>query len=500
MIIRNNVIANYFGQAWRMAMGFAFIPLYIKYLGIESYGLIGIFFLLQAWLGLLDLGVRPALSREMSRFTAGAHDAESVRNLLRSIESFVVLVAVLIAIVIAAGSTWIPGHWIIHWTLPPAAVANAFSLMGVVIAFSLVESMYISCLAGLQRQVLLNALSSIVSTARGLGAVLVLALVSPSISAFFLWQIGVSVVSVVLFAHAVYSLLPASAAPTRISIAPLKDVWRFAGGVTAITFLGLLLTQSDKLLLSRMLSLEAFAHYVLAGTVAGGLYALTAPITLAFNPKFTELITAKDPVALRGAYHLGAQLVTTIVGSAAVVLIVFSRQVLLAWTADPILTAQVLPLVQVLTFGTFLNALMWIPYQMQLAHGWTSLAVKINIVAVSTLLPTIYLAASRFGGIGAAWAWVALNVGYVVIAIHFVHRRILPTEKWRWYLHDIALPMLAALATAILIRAAAPAELGRLQTIIFILFCGACVLATAAAAAADVRVHAAIRIRRLLGR
>jgi hypothetical protein len=53
-------------------MSLAFVPLYIKYLGIEAYGLIGIFVMLQAWLTLLDMG---ALGREMARFTGGGHDA-----------------------------------------------------------------------------------------------------------------------------------------------------------------------------------------------------------------------------------------------------------------------------------------------------------------------------------------------------------------------------------------------------------------------------------------
>ena len=54
-------------------MGLAFIPLYIKYLGVEAYGLIGIFAILQAWLGLLDVGLKPALGQKIgdgARFDA----------------------------------------------------------------------------------------------------------------------------------------------------------------------------------------------------------------------------------------------------------------------------------------------------------------------------------------------------------------------------------------------------------------------------------------------
>ena len=66
-------------------MGVVFVPVYIHYLGIESYGLIGLFALLQAWLTLLDMGMTPTLSREMARFTGGSSDGQSLRDLLRSV-------------------------------------------------------------------------------------------------------------------------------------------------------------------------------------------------------------------------------------------------------------------------------------------------------------------------------------------------------------------------------------------------------------------------------
>jgi O-antigen/teichoic acid export membrane protein len=59
------------------------------------------------------------------------------------------------------------------------------------------------------------------------------------------------------------------------------------------------------------------------------------------------------------------------------------------------------------------------------------------------LVPAILWATPRFGAIGAAWAWVLLNAGYVLIGIHFMYTRLLPTEKWRWYWQDLALPLLA---------------------------------------------------------
>lgn len=489
--LKKNVAANYLGQGWRALMSMAFIPLYIRYLGIESYGLIGIFAILQAWLGLLDMGMRPALGREMARFTGGAHDAQTIRNLLRSIEVIAFAIAVAVALGIWAASGWLASNWLNVKNLPVDIVVKAFSLMGVVTALQFIESIYASSIAGLQRQVLQNVITSTMATARGLGAVGILVWVSPTIEAFFIWQGFISLVNVALFASVVYRTLP-DAQFARFSINALKGVGRFAGGAMAITLSTLLLTQTDKILLSRLLTLENFAHYTLAGVVANALYMLVAPIGSAFYPRFTELATRGDDLALRKVYHQGAQMVTVLMGSAAVVLMLFGGKVLRLWTADPALAQQVSPLLAVLALGTLCNGLMWIPYQMQLAHGWTSLTIKINSIAVATLVPCILWAVAKYGAIGAAWVWVALNTGYLVFGIYFFHKNLLSTEKWHWYGQDVASPLLAATATAGLCRWVMPDNLGKFGEFTVLLMSSGCVLISASLGAPLIR-HQLIR-------
>jgi len=68
--------------------------------------------------------------------------------------------------------------------------------------------------------------------------------------------------------------LPLAPLPTRFSGSALIGIWRFAAGMMAITFRALLLTQVDKILLSRLLTLESFGYYALAGLVANALYML----------------------------------------------------------------------------------------------------------------------------------------------------------------------------------------------------------------------------------
>ena len=184
-MLKRNLIANYLGQGWVAVMGLAFIPIYIKYLGIEAYGLIGLFAVLQAWLVLLDMGMTPALGREMARFTGGSHTAQSIRDLLRSIEVVALGMSIAIGVGIWLASDWLASDWLKAEKLSTQTVSHAFTVMGVVTALRFAEGVYRSSILGLQRQVLFNVVNSAMATLRSVGAVAVLIWVSPTIEAFF---------------------------------------------------------------------------------------------------------------------------------------------------------------------------------------------------------------------------------------------------------------------------------------------------------------------------
>jgi O-antigen/teichoic acid export membrane protein len=485
--MRANVIANYLGQGWTALMGLVFIPFYIKYLGVESFGLIGIFVILNAWMILLDMGMSPTLSREMARFTGGAHEAQSVLDLLRSIEIIGIGISFVIALGIWLASEWLASDWLRVEKLPIRVVANSIAIMGVVTALRFIENIYRSGIAGLQRQAILNIVLSVMATVRGLGALGILIWVSPTIAAFVVWQGILSIVTVGVFATVMYRSLPVSEHAARFSLRVLKDIRNFAGGMMSITLLALLLTQVDKILLSRTLTLQAFGYYALAGSVANALYMFTGPITAAFFPRVTELIACSDETTLIASYHKSAQLVSVLMGTAAIVLIVFGDIVMLLWTKDPTLTHQVVPLIAVLSLGTLLNGLMWIPYQTQLAYGWTSLSIKVNTIAIAIDVPAVLWATTVYGAIGAAWIWVGLNLGYFTISVHLMHRRLLTREKWRWYIEDVMMPLLGGTVVAVLLRWIIPTSVDAATQLFTLVFTGGFVLTATALSAKAVR-------------
>ena len=73
--LKRNIFANYLSMFYVTLVGVAIVPLYIKYMGAEAYGLVGFYAMLQVWFNLLDMGLTPTIARETARFHRGAVDA-----------------------------------------------------------------------------------------------------------------------------------------------------------------------------------------------------------------------------------------------------------------------------------------------------------------------------------------------------------------------------------------------------------------------------------------
>ena len=153
------------------------------------------------------------------------------------------------------------------------------------------------------------------------------------------------------------------------------------------------------------------------------------------------------------------------------------------WTQSPETAGNTHLLLSILVMGTAINGLMNIPYALQLAYGWTRLAFLGNFVSVLLLMPLMIVLTKWYGAVGAASVWVILNVGYMFIIIPIMHRRLLPTEKWRWYFEDVGRPLITALVVAVIGRCIIRSDWTSLQLLVSLgIISGGTLLASACAA------------------
>jgi O-antigen/teichoic acid export membrane protein len=444
-----NLAASFFSRGWSAVLSLAFVPVYIRFLGVEAYGLIGAFTALQTIVSLLDLGLGSALTREFARSNGQPNAARAMRDLLRTLECIYWAIALLIAVGLWLLAGYIANHWLRPEDLSAAEVEHALAYAGLAFALQWPTTLYSGGMYGLERQGLLAAVVSATSTLRVAVTVMALAFVSPTLESFFIAQAFANLVQTLSLAWALWRCLPASGARAAFDPAMLRGLVGFAGGMFGISVSAVVLTQLDKAILSRTLTLEAFGYYAVASALAAGLYVLISPLFAVFFPRFSQLVAARSAAEVERLYHLGNQLMAVTTLPLTAVVVFFADEILRLWTGSDAIAANSGALLSLIVVGNALNGLMNIPYAVQLAHGWTSLAFYSNVVAIVLCAPLIYMLSVRIGAIGGAISWVTLTSGYILISLQIMYAKLRDVgPRWRWHVQDVGAPAAAAFIVA----------------------------------------------------
>jgi O-antigen/teichoic acid export membrane protein len=498
--LTRNILASFFSKGWSALLSLVCVPFYVKFLGVEAYGVIGVFVTMQAALSLLDLGLGAAFTREVAQISHKIGSPRNIPDLLRTLEVIYWIVALVMAIVIWGLGPVIAKHWLRLGILPSEEVGQAIGIAGFSFAVLWPTSLYSGGLTGLHRQVLLGWITSVAAVLRVGGALLALWLVSPTLKTFFLAQAGANLFQTIVTGLCLWRCLPQAGAKAAFRIGLVRVLARFAIGMTGISVTSVVLTQLDKLILSKTLPLEVFGYYVIAGTLASGLYIFISPLFGVLFPKFSQLVAQGDRPSLVKLYHIGCQLMTVLVLPVAVVMVVFAKDLLRLWTHDANIAASGALILSLIVVGNALNGLINVPYAVQLAYGWTNLALYTNIVAIAICAPTIYFLSIQFGAVAAALVWVALTFCMMLTHISLSHRKYVLGSQLRWYTIDVGKPALAAISVVVVARLINP---HMASSAISLLFFGAVTVIAGVAAivsAPDVRTLGVRAISELLKR
>lgn len=443
-----NISANLLSNVWSTALQLLLTPLYVWFLGVESFGLIGFYLSWIAILGILDTGISATAVREIAWLAARSEEKWKIPALLRSLEVVYWGIVLILGVGILAGAWFFGAGWFQTKDLPPELVRDALMLMAVSLVVQVPSGLYIGGLMGLQRQVECSGLLALFGTVRGLGAVVVLWTIGPDIRVFFLWQIVAGVLQTGVMRWLLWRRVRIERFPGRFSVGMLQSVKGFAGGVILITALSIVITQMDKMILSRVVSLEALGFYMLAWTVASGLSRVATPLIQAFGQHFTELVSKGDDEALAKQVRLASQLMSVLILPPAALIAFLSKPILLAWMGNPAVAAGASPILAVLVVGTALSACSYPAVSILYSRKQLGPVIVVNLAALVVLLPLLIVAVVNFGVMGAAFCWglygLILYVAYQTFGLRGIPKAGLISS----ILRDFVAPCVVSFAVA----------------------------------------------------
>ena len=117
------------------------------------------------------------------------------------------------------------------------------------------------------------------------------------------------------------------------------------------------MTQIDKIILSKILSLEDFGYYTIACSLGLMLFQIIVPLTQSYFPKFSNLVSLRNENGLKDLYHQACQLISVFVLPATLILIFFSKELIFIWTKSLVTTEHTWLITSIYAFGTGINGL-----------------------------------------------------------------------------------------------------------------------------------------------
>lgn len=427
MRINRNIAANYASRLWAGISTFIFVPAYLRILGPEPFGLVTFSAAILGIVFVLDMGMSNAFAREVSRQT----DTHTLADLLRSLEwiYLAIIVVVLVAAILFSGT--IAEHWLNADRLAPERVRLSVALMLLSAILQVMMALYIGGLLGSNRHVTAAAYQIGFGLARS-GIVLIPLYFFPVVELVFAWQLAASIICLLMLRRTIWRMIDPPA-PARFSQSALQGVRGFAGGMFGIALIAAINTQSDKIVVSKLFSLEQLGFYSIASLIGQIPSMLALPLAVTVLPRLTGHVARHERQELVTLYMRYSLMIGVTSLTAAIGVIVGAPQILELVQGSAPVPEQVL-VTRILAAGGALLAMQYMPYHLAVACGHTRTNLALGAVAAITLPVAMFVGASHMGMLGAAIPWLAMNA----IAALYLAWRITPRFlgphliEWTW--------------------------------------------------------------------
>lgn len=459
-MIQRNILFNYISQGYAALIGVVVLPWYFKIMGAEAYGLIGFFTLLQSLFSLLDLGLTSTMTRQSARLTGGGISESEYVSLFGLLRIFFITIGIAGALLMSLNSELVASSWLNNVLLDDDLVSQCIVLMSVGLGLRWVSGLYRGIVSGFERQVWLSKFNILIATFRFILPIPLLLIIDSSPLVYFAFQIAVALLEVCVLMYFVGSLMPKVDDVGKPGMAAIKPHLNFSLKIAFLSVIWVLVTQIDKLVLSKTLSLKDYGYFSLGVMAASVILFFSGPVGTALLPRMTALHAANDTDSYYEMYSRYTRMVASLVFPAALMLMFFSKEILLLWTADADLSARVAPVLSLYALGNAFLALSAFPYYLQYSNGDMRLHVYGNLIFLFMVVPAIAYGSVRYGMSGAAWVWLTVNVLYFLLWVPLVHRHHYPHRHIPWLVKDCLTPMFLAALVLLVARAVLNFDIG----------------------------------------
>lgn len=411
--IARNTLWNLAGQIAPLLAAVFAIPLLIKVLGIERFGLLTLAWMVIGYFSLFDLGLGRALIKLVSE-KLGAGRSEEIPEVF-----WTALVMMGLLGIVGGGVTLALTEWLVTDALNiplelQAETVVTFQLLALSVPVVIITTGLRGVLEAYQRFDLVNLIRVPMGILTFLGPVAVLPF-SNHLDVIVMVLLGLRIVISVLHVLLCERVVPGLFRRIAYSRRHLRPMLGFGGWMTVTNVAGPMMVYLDRFVIGSVLSLAAVAYYVTPYEVITKLLVIPGALAGVLFPAFSASLAGGERLRAVSLFSAGVRWVFLAMFPVVLLMTVFGSEVLRLWLSGDFAKSSTAVL-QWLAAGVLLNGMVQIPFAFIQSAGRPDLTAKLHVIELPLYLFGLWISISQWGLVGAAVAWT-LRAGFDALAM-----------------------------------------------------------------------------------
>jgi O-antigen/teichoic acid export membrane protein len=394
----HNIAYNIAGIGLPFLVTLLTVPLYLKAIGGDRFGVLSLIWLLFGYFGLFDFGLSRATANRLAQLRNG-----SSRE--RSAVFYTAFVANAFLGTLAGAAFYAAVPPLLTYILGGAPklateIRYALPLMAAMFPLAMTGGVFIGSLEAEERFLTIN-IQQIVGTVLLQCVPLCLVLTfGPQIEVAVIGTVTARLIAVVWSGFAAIRSINFTGRP-EVRLDLLRSLLKYGGWVAITNLFGPLLVSVDQFFIGSMLGASAVPYYSVPFNLAMKISVVPGAVIRAMFPRLSGMNR-------EAAIALADDVCGTLAGILALICvpaIILSNVFLKLWIGPEFALAAA-PLMRTLLVGTWLNGIAFVPFALLQAQGRPDLVAKFHALEIVPFIAVLWASVALLGLPGAALTWV----------------------------------------------------------------------------------------------
>lgn len=382
-----------------LPIGLAIVPIIIKFIGVEGYGVWIMIQTLLTYSSVMDMGLSPAITKYTAEYD-GHNDHDKIIQIFNTLFIVYLFLCIVLFFAVFACKGLIVDTLIRPINIPKETVSFALMIAMLVFVCNMAFSVYPSFLNGLQRMDVTNKIDSVSSIIKFAASILLLYF-GGGIKGLALAG-GVScIITIIMYVYSCRRIAPyLTFNPFLFNFKTLKEIWGFSIYGAMNNVVAMIHLQLDKLIINYFLGVNSLAFYDIAHRLVFFLWGLCGSFVVPIMPAISNIHASGGIEKSREVFQTIFKYTSLIICPLFLFVSIFADTLIIAWLGNGYENA--VSVLRVLSLGYMVNILCGPVTSILAGIGSYKVSFYGGVIASITILLFCPILSIKFGILGCA--------------------------------------------------------------------------------------------------